>query len=334
MAAPVTDGGAMTEATVTPNPYVGPRTFEAEDAGHFFGREVEARELLSLVISEPLVLFYAQSGAGKSSLLNARVIPGLRARGFRVLPSGRVGGSLPDSLTDVPNIFTYNLLASLDGGQTAVAELAELTLAEYLARSAGADDDEKPLYRVLVIDQFEEIVTTNLARWQDREGFFRQLNEALRDDQLWVVLTMREDNAAALAPYTQLLTGRMRVRYYMQRMEAPAALEAIRQPAAQAGRPFAPGVAETLVDNLRQIRVHDGQERPGQFVEPVQLQVVCYQLWQHLAQRPRARSARTTWRNWATSIAPWPSSTRKRLPVSPRPATSPSWCCATGLTSI
>ena len=48
-------------------------------------------------------------------------------------------------------------------------------------------------------------------------------------------------------------------------------------------RPFAPGVAEQLVDNLRQVRV-PGQETTiaGQYVEPVQLQVVCYQLWENL----------------------------------------------------
>jgi hypothetical protein len=47
------------------NPYVGPRTFTRQESDRFFGREREARELFSLVVSERLVLFYAQSGAGK-----------------------------------------------------------------------------------------------------------------------------------------------------------------------------------------------------------------------------------------------------------------------------
>ncbi|MDX1687649.1 MAG: hypothetical protein R3248_06670 [Candidatus Promineifilaceae bacterium] len=275
------------------NPYVGPRTFEEADRDRFFGRELEARELLSLVISEPLVLFYAQSGAGKSSLLNARLIPRLREREFEVLPTGRVGGGLPTSVDSVANIFVFNLLTSIDQDRSPAKELQELTLVEYLARRRITD---RPLgdsvngerrCQVLIIDQFEEIVTTHPGRWREREGFFRQLNQALReDDYLWVVLTMREDHAAALSPYTELLTERMRARFHMQRMEVPAALEAIREPAARAGRPFAPGVAERLVDNLRQIHAGGGRSRPGQFVEPVQLQVVCYQLWQQLAVRP------------------------------------------------
>ena len=58
------------------NPYVGPRTFTRQERDRFFGREREANDLFSLVVSERLVLFYAQSGAGKSSLINTRLIPG------------------------------------------------------------------------------------------------------------------------------------------------------------------------------------------------------------------------------------------------------------------
>ena len=83
--------------TDTPtNPYVGPRTFTAADRKRFFGRETEAAGLLARVVSERLLLFYAQSGAGKSSLLRTRLIPQLQEeRGFVVLPVGRVSGELP-----------------------------------------------------------------------------------------------------------------------------------------------------------------------------------------------------------------------------------------------
>jgi conflict system STAND superfamily ATPase len=80
------------------NPYVGPRPFEREHAALFFGREREANELVSLIISHTEVLFYAQSGAGKSSLVNARMIPLLEAEGFDVLPPARVQGSSRESM--------------------------------------------------------------------------------------------------------------------------------------------------------------------------------------------------------------------------------------------
>ena len=53
------------------NPYVGPRPYERDDRRNFYGRDREAREVRALIVAEREVLFYAQSGAGKTSLLNA-----------------------------------------------------------------------------------------------------------------------------------------------------------------------------------------------------------------------------------------------------------------------
>ncbi|MCB0189939.1 MAG: peptidoglycan DD-metalloendopeptidase family protein, partial [Caldilineaceae bacterium] len=118
-------------------------------------------------------------------------------------------------------------------------------------------------------------------RRQAREIFFRQLNQALLDDpNLWVVLTLREDYVAALDPYAHLMADKLRARFYMERMGVDAAQAAVTQPAALAGRPFAEGVAEALVDNLRRVKaLGQVEEQLGQYIEPVQLQVVCYQLW-------------------------------------------------------
>ncbi len=284
------------------NPYVGPRTFDRRQAHLFFGRDQEARDLLARVVSERLLLFYAQSGAGKSSLINTRLIPALEQEGFAVLPVGRVSGELPAGLSQVDNIYLFNLMFSLDQSSGDGSRLAQLSLSQFLARLTSEDgehwtyDDTIPLGApvpvadgaetaetqpfVLIVDQFEELITTHLDRWQEREAFFAQLNQALLDDpNLWVVLTLREDYVAALDPYAPLLFNRLRARFYMERMGKDAALEAVRRPAELGGRPFAPGVGEQLVDNLRQVRV-PGLEAtiPGQYVEPVQLQVVCYQL--------------------------------------------------------
>ncbi len=280
------------------NPYVGPRTFTRQESDRFFGREREARELFSLVVSERLVLFYAQSGAGKSSLLNTRLIPQLQAAEFAVLPMGRVSGELPQDVAEVGNTFAFNLMLSLDQSSSGPQQFAHLPLTNFLA-GLVSDDGEHYRYEseaegyvsvphVLIIDQFEEIITTHPRHWPQRADFFRQLDQAMADDPfLWVVLTFREDYLATLEPYAPLLVGNMRARFYMQRMEREAALEAVKKPAQQGGRPFAPGVAENLVDNLRQIRVEgQAQIQRGQFIEPVQLQVVCFQLWENLKARP------------------------------------------------
>jgi len=274
------------------NPYIGPRNFEDNERERrlFFGRDREAADLLSLVLAERLVLFYAPSGAGKSSLLNARLLPGLRAESFTILGRVRVGGQLPEgiALESVANVYVFNVLRDIDRGQTSFAEMAALRLPDYLA--AHPADIEQP-DRILIIDQFEEVVTAYPSQWEKREEFFRQINQVLADDpHLWIVLTMREDYIAELDPYARLVPGRLRVRYRMQYMGYQAALDAVKQPAVLEDRPFDDGVAETLVNNLRQMAgQHVGTEQAlGEFIEPVQLQVVCLQLWENLRDQPGA----------------------------------------------
>jgi hypothetical protein len=323
---PLEAGATMN--TINENPYVGPRTFQQGEAGKFFGRGQEARDLLNLIIADRMVLFYAQSGAGKSSLINTRVIPGLVEKGFEVLPVGRVGGDLPPGCP-ADNVYVFNLMRSLHEHPGGEEVFAGLDLATFLARlnkdeggyfcdprpvegdaaasgDAGISGDAAasqettpgesggPLVsggdlwpRALIIDQFEELLSTHPEAWEQREGFFIQLaGAAAADPYLWVVLVMREDYAASLAPYTHLLPGGLRSRYYMQQMGREAALDAVKEPVKAYWR-FDDGVAEQLVDDLSKIKVQkpDGSgvdSLPGPYVEPVQLQVVCYRLWESL----------------------------------------------------
>jgi hypothetical protein len=309
------------------NPYVGPRSFRREEASRFFGRESEARDLLSLVISEQLVLFYAQSGAGKSSLINTSLIPSLEEKGFEVLPVGRVSSALMNT-DQVDNIYVFNLLLSLDQSKRDPRRFSHISLTDFLNNLARRG--EQFLYddrggelpaglessaaleispRALVIDQFEEIVTTHPEAWQKREDFFRQLADAMEaDPYLWVILVMREDFVAALDPYAHLLPGQLRARYYMRRMGVQSALDAIRKPVEKI-RAFEPGVAELLVDNMRLISSSgaggpEGSPVYGEYVEPVQLQVVCFQLWERLQQSPGIhRQSRLITREDLTAIS-------------------------------
>ena len=273
---------------VQPNPYVGPRTFKEEERNLFFGRDREALDLVSLVVSERLVLFYAQSGAGKSSLVNTKLIPALREEeGYKILPVGRVGGaeSTAAAGAQVHNIYMYNLLNSLLKDHNRRDSLSKLRFTEFLHQFLEKDEDGDQRH-VLIIDQFEEIFSMYPEEWEKRKDFFMELAQAMKEfHRLWIVLVMREDYIANLDPYVYLLPGKLRVRYYMQRLERDGALKAVQEPVKKL-RPFAQDVAETLVENLAGIKVQRPDEhmemRPGQFIEPLQLQVVCQYLWEHL----------------------------------------------------
>ena len=100
-----------------PNPYVGPRAFQEADQGAFFGRETEVRQLLSLAVARRVVLLYAPSGAGKTSLLQAGLLPRLRElREVTVLPLARVGGA-PAGIgkEGMGNVYTLSVLSYLLG---------------------------------------------------------------------------------------------------------------------------------------------------------------------------------------------------------------------------
>jgi len=75
------------------NPYVGPRSFTTGE--QLFGRDRETGKLLNLLIAERIVLLYSPSGAGKTSLIQAALVPQMREEGFVVLPVIRVSAEPP-----------------------------------------------------------------------------------------------------------------------------------------------------------------------------------------------------------------------------------------------
>lgn len=265
------------------NPYVGPVPFGTEQRDYFFGRETEAETLLSLAISERVVLFYAQSGAGKSSLINAEIIPRLEKKDYEVLPVVRVGGELPSDLptTELDNVYVFNTLWCLSKGTRKYKPLCNKSLTSFVNDTLP---NKKEIQRWLIFDQMEEILTTYPDQREKRKNFFTQLKHLLEKDFLLsVIMVMREDHIAGLDNYVSLLPGRLSTRFRMERLRQDAAVEAICRPAEKAGRVFAAGVAEHLVRDLSLERASaDEKPIPGDYVEPVQLQVVCYNMWKSL----------------------------------------------------
>ena len=79
----------MNSREARPNPYVGPRAFKTGET--LYGRDRELNQLLDLLIAERIVLLYSPSGAGKTSLVQAALMPALEQEGFQVSPIIRVG---------------------------------------------------------------------------------------------------------------------------------------------------------------------------------------------------------------------------------------------------
>jgi Novel STAND NTPase 1 len=265
-----------------PNPYPGPRSFRYGE--RIYGRDREIDQLADVLIAERIVLFYSPSGAGKTSLLEAGLRPRLEQRDFKVLPAVRVGYAAPLSLkgATVPNRYLLSTLLSLEEDrpsdqQLGISELLDIELNDYLARL-----DHDQLDPCILFDQFEELFTLDPTDQEQKMEFLHEAGVALRDRGRWALFSMREDFIAQLDPYLHLIPTRFNTRYRLDQLDASSAEMAIRQPAEEAGVQFSEAAADRLVDDLRRVRVKRGAavtEELGPYVEPVQLQVVCRQLW-------------------------------------------------------
>jgi len=289
---------------VQTRPYVGPRSFESTDHDIFFGRDFDSARLFSLVVAHELLLLYGESGAGKTSLLNAGLIPLLEKEGFTVLRIARVAGILSEEHRPRnANLYVFNTLASWAGPDARPQKLARQTLCNYLGipvRPAPQGrhwrqkslDQQTP--RVAIFDQFEEFFAVHPDQPTHRADFFKQLRDALENDQVFrVILVMREDRIAHIDTFSTLMPNSVRIRFRLPRLDKTGALAAITGPLAKrnTGRSFAPKIAEKLVEDLLRTReLTEGgayEEVTGEFVEPVQLQVVCETLWDSLSPLPR-----------------------------------------------
>jgi WD40 repeat protein len=269
------------------NPYVGPRSFEHDET--LYGRDREIQLLLAQLISERMVLLHSPSGAGKTSLIQAGLVPLLQEENFHVLPVARVNLEPPAQFASFANFnrYTLSVLLSLEESLPAdqrrsLEELASLTLDDYLSNRPRPTD--APRSDVLLFDQFEEILTINATDRDGKQFFFTQLGAALRSPNRWALFAMREDYIGAVAPYVRPIPNRLEATFRLDLLGFDAARQAIQNPARMAGVDFTDAAARKLADDLRRVQTQkpDGEYETvlGLYVEPVQLQVVCYRLWE------------------------------------------------------
>jgi hypothetical protein len=290
------------------NAYVGPQPFPPDRV--LYGRDRELLALTNRLTSERLVLLYSPSGAGKTSLIQAK--GGLRQRmaaeGFHVLPVIRVGLFADVAAKADVNRYLLSTLSALvqespEPDRPSPEELAEelrrggpeggqMVLNEHLARLTPRADRQGVAPILLVFDQFEELLTLDPTDEATKRAFLRPLGAVLRDRDRWALFAMREDYVSALDPYLPLLPGRLSATFRLDLLGTRAAATAIREPAREQGVTIEESVVDQVVEQLALTRVLnpvDGttQEKPGPHVEPVQLQVVCQMLWQQRRQPDR-----------------------------------------------
>jgi WD40 repeat protein len=139
-------------------PYRGIRPFRYVDHAIFFAREEETRRLASLVAVYRGVMLYGDSGDGKSSLINAGLLPEVMELGFRperVRVQPRTDEELVVERIATADDDSERLPSLLAAGDDESARVV-LSTEAFEQRVHDACATERPL---LVFDQFEEILT-------------------------------------------------------------------------------------------------------------------------------------------------------------------------------
>lgn len=264
-----------------PNPYVGPRPFEPGET--LYGREDEITDLYYLWNAERIVMLHSPSGAGKSSLLQAGLLPKLRGA-FDIWGPTRVNQK---PAGEGGNRYVASAILGLEEGvperlRRPPEALAGLSLTEYFETRPRRRSAPKSV--ALLFDQFEEVLTIDPLAVEAKEEFFDQLGELLHNPRIWALFALREDYLAPLDPYTHRVPTHLKNRFRIDLLGLEGARQAIVEPARRGHRAF-PAV-DRLVHDLATMQVQqpDGsfREETGHHVEPVQLQVVCLRLWDEM----------------------------------------------------
>ena len=216
-------------------PFPGLEPFAEDDAGIFFGREAEISQLFDrLNPSLPrkaarIIPVVGPSGVGKSSLVQASLVPRLRkSRRHWSIASPMMPGSDP-----VKNLATSLSGMGIDSPGTGAVNADNFANLSKDSRPTRASRTSN----LLIIDQAEELLTLTGAR--GREQFLDFLAQLLASNpDLWVIMILRSDFL------TRFLQGRFagwfRSPVVIGALTNSALLELIQRPALEAGLQFEP----------------------------------------------------------------------------------------------
>ncbi len=245
------------------NPFPGLRPFRESEAHLFFGRSAHVDELLAELARSRFVAVMGASASGKSSLVNAGVLPALHG-GFvpRVGSHWRIASFRP-GVSPIHNLARAlagaEVLGADDGDPVIAVAQVEATLRRSAFGLADAVRQSPELGdgRVLVVvDQFEELFrfqepATDPGLDEDAEPFVQLLIEAARDDDapVDVILTMRSDFLGDCSRFRDLPESINRGLYLVPRLTRSQLQEAITAPAAVGGATLSPRLVQRLLND-------------------------------------------------------------------------------------
>ncbi|WP_113979233.1 nSTAND1 domain-containing NTPase [Spongiactinospora rosea] len=232
--------------------------FEEAEARWFYGRDALVAELVGRldrrVVGGGIQMVVAPSGAGKSSLLRAGLLPRL---GAMALPGSARRPVVVLTPTADPLAALAGGICSLTGEDVeAVAAVLSVDpgacvpmLARALAGRGGGDGEAPPDRVVVVVDQFEELFSL-CGVASRRVAFVAALSRLATGHVGLVVVALRADFFADCLAVDRLRAALRDDPLLVGAMSAPQVREAIVCPAEDVGLEVEPGLVEVLLSDL------------------------------------------------------------------------------------
>lgn len=288
------EGGRATKRETTdPSecPYPGLETFHTSEAKYFAGREEEVALLETTLENNDICGVIAASGAGKSSLVHAGLIPALVMREHEAWdvfafkpgqePLYGLARSMSGVLVQGDNLDTQlnEIRRNVDNLRETSGRLSEY-VEEIIRRRVGNTSGKR--HRVLIfIDQWEELYTRE--NLEDRVILVRELMDVVERGLAKVLLTMRIDfMEEMLLLSTDFFRSLKPGIHYVEPMDEIGLRSAIENPARKVGLCIPGALTSRLIADLGKGR--DYGSLPY-------LQFVLRQLWE---KRDQATNSLTT----------------------------------------
>lgn len=281
------------------NPWLGLVSFTEDTRGYFHGREEEAAELGRRVQRKLLTVLFGQSGLGKTSILQAGLVPRLRPEGFcPVYVRLDYNPHSPPPSEQIKRAVFRATEAAGKWTKSGTAVAGE-TLWEFLHHRDDVLQDAagRTLTPILIFDQFEEIFTlaqTDEAGRRRAQEFLADLADLVenrppaalearidRDEadaakfdfaraDYRILISLREDYLAHLEGLKDRMPSVTQNRMRLARMTGAQALSAVRRPAQHL-------VSEAVAESIVRF-VAGGAALAVAEVEPSLLSLICREL--------------------------------------------------------
>jgi DNA-binding winged helix-turn-helix (wHTH) protein/tetratricopeptide (TPR) repeat protein len=211
------------------SPFRGLEAFEEQHAAIFFGRKLSVDQLVQVVVAQAqaacaMVLVLGPSGAGKTSLVQAGLIPALKAGAAPAESGIAISSHVQLDCADMGQSGLLETLASvlLDaeiGDRLLFENTSAAALAQRLAHDLPGLIEQlqarlPAIQLLLFIDRFEAVFRLPHISDADRAVFINVLDQLARSGTMQLVLACRNDFYPHLASYPALMNLKLSGGHY------------------------------------------------------------------------------------------------------------------------